>query len=67
MTAVPDVCDISGETKETRDLYGVDSNDAINGSLRQTMPVGSPPSKGGLFIELSCLTVESSRARSQPL
>ena len=56
-TAVPDVCDISGETKETRDLYGVDSNDAqMAAYARQCLLARRLIQKGVRFIELSCLT-----------
>ena len=56
-TAVPDVCDISGETKETRALYGVDSNDAqMAAYARQCLLARRLIQKGVRFIELSCLT-----------
>ncbi|MEC8473809.1 MAG: DUF1501 domain-containing protein [Planctomycetota bacterium] len=56
-TAVPDVCDISGETKETRDLYGVDSKDAqMAAYARQCLLARRLIQKGVRFIELSCLT-----------
>ena len=67
-TAVPDVCDISGETKETRDLYGVDSNDAqMAAYARQCLLARRLIQKGVRFIELSCLTRGIGGGRSQPL
>lgn len=56
-TAVPDVCDISGETQETRDLYGLDSADqAMAAYGRQCLLARRMIEKGVRFIELSCLT-----------
>ena len=56
-TAVPDVCDISGETQETRDLYGVDSQDRSMAAYgRQCLLARRLIEKGVRFIELSCLT-----------
>ncbi len=56
-TAVPDVCDISGETQETRDLYGVDYQDRSMAAYgRQCLLARRLIERGVRFIELSCLT-----------
>jgi len=56
-SAVPDLCDISGETKSTRELYGVDSTDAeLAGYARQCLLARRLVERGVRFIELSCLS-----------
>ncbi|MEM8666836.1 MAG: DUF1501 domain-containing protein [Planctomycetota bacterium] len=56
-TAVPELCDISGETQETRDLYGVDSSDTTMAAYaRQCLLARRLVEHGVRFIELSCLT-----------
>ncbi|MDG2224199.1 MAG: DUF1501 domain-containing protein [Rubripirellula sp.] len=56
-TAVPELCDISDESQETRDLYGVDSPDAAMAAYaRQCLLARRLVQRGVRFIELSCLT-----------
>ena len=56
-TAVPELCDISDETQETRDLYGLDANDATMAAYgRQCLLARRLVQRGVRFIELSCLT-----------
>ncbi len=55
--SVPDLCDISGETQQTRDLYGVDSPDVeLAAYARQCLLARRMVERGVRFIELSCLT-----------
>lgn len=55
-TAVPEVCDISHETAETRQLYGVDAtNPTQAGYARQCLLARRLIERGVRFIELSCL------------
>jgi hypothetical protein len=55
--AVPELCDLSGETQATRDLYGVDhANSAISAYARQCLLARRLVEKGVRFIELSCIT-----------
>ena len=56
-TAVPEVCDISGESAATRAMYGLDSNDQqLAAYARQCLLARRMIEKGVRFIELSCLT-----------
>jgi len=56
-SAVPDLCEISGETKSTRELYGVDSADTeLAGYARQCLLARRLVERGVRFIELSCLS-----------
>lgn len=56
-SAVPELCDISEETKATRDLYGIDSPDSIlAGYARQCLLARRLVERGVRFIELSCLS-----------
>jgi len=56
-SAVPELCDISGETQESRELYGVDSSDATMAAYaRQCLLARRLVERGVRFIELSCLT-----------
>ncbi len=56
-TAVPDLCDISGETRATRDLYGLDSPDPAKAAYaRQCLLARRLVERGVRFVELSCLT-----------
>lgn len=56
-TAVPELCDISDETTETQQLYGLDSQDAALASYgRQCLLARRLVQRGVRFIELSCLT-----------
>jgi hypothetical protein len=56
-SSVPDLCDISGETKATRRLYGLDSPDTEKAAYaRQCLLARRLIERGVRFIELSCLT-----------
>ncbi|MEZ5304661.1 MAG: DUF1501 domain-containing protein [Verrucomicrobiales bacterium] len=56
-SAVPELCDISGESEETRRLYGVDSsNTQMAGYARQCPLARRLVERGVRFIELSCLS-----------
>ncbi|TWT93304.1 DUF1501 domain-containing protein [Stieleria varia] len=56
-TAVPEVCDLSGETQETQSLYGIDSsNPLVSAYARQCLLARRLVQRGVRFIELSCLT-----------
>ncbi|MGD9854000.1 MAG: DUF1501 domain-containing protein [Planctomycetaceae bacterium] len=56
-TAVPELCDIRGETQATRDLYGVDSDiPQLAAYARQCLSARRLIERGVRFIELSCLT-----------
>lgn len=56
-TEVPELCDISGETQATRDLYGVDSADRpLAAYARQALLARKLVEKGVRFVELSCLS-----------
>ncbi|SFJ65498.1 DUF1501 domain-containing protein [Planctomicrobium piriforme] len=56
-SAVPELCDISGETQQTRDLYGVDSSDIeMAAYARQCLLARRLVERGVRFIELSCLS-----------
>lgn len=56
-TAVPELCDISDETQETRGLYGLDSKDSTMAAYaRQCLLARRLVQRGVRFIELSCLT-----------
>lgn len=56
-SAVPELCDISGETQATRDLYGLDDpNRTTAAYARQALLARRLVEKGVRFVELSCLT-----------
>jgi len=56
-SAVPELCDISGESEQTRTLYGLDSTDAEKAAYaRQCLLARRLIERGVRFIELSCLT-----------
>lgn len=56
-SAVPDVCDISSESKAMRKLYGLDDVDPEKAAYaRQALLARRLTEKGVRFIELSCLT-----------
>jgi len=56
-SAVPDVCDISGESQATRTRYGLDDPDTEKAAYaRQALLARRLTEKGVRFIELSCLT-----------
>jgi len=55
--AVPDLCDISGESQATREMYGLDSNNANKAAYaRQCLLARRLVERGVRFVELSCLT-----------
>jgi hypothetical protein len=55
--AVPEVCDISGESVATKTMYGIDSPDPLMASYaRQALLARRLVEKGVRFVELSCLT-----------
>ncbi len=55
--AVPDLCDVSGETKATLSRYGVDSGDReLSAYARQCLLARRLVERGVRFVELSCLT-----------
>ncbi len=55
--AVPELCDISGETDATKQLYGLDSGDREKaGYARQCLLARRLIERGVRFIELSCLS-----------
>ncbi|NNE94158.1 MAG: DUF1501 domain-containing protein, partial [Verrucomicrobiales bacterium] len=55
--AVPEVCDISGESEATKKLYGLDSpNQKMAAYAQQALLARRLIEKGVRFVELSCLT-----------
>jgi hypothetical protein len=55
--AVPELCDISGESQPTLTMYGVDSPDTeLAAYARQCLLARRLVERGVRFIELSCLT-----------
>lgn len=58
-SAVPDLCDISGESKQTQQKYGLDSPVPQQAAYaRQCLLARRLVERGVRFIELSCLTHE---------
>ena len=56
-TAVPELCDISGESEATKQLYGLDSSDKEKAAYaRQCLVARRLVERGVRFVELSCLT-----------
>lgn len=56
-SAVPELCDVSGESKATRSLYGTDSTDPeLAAYATQCLLARRLVERGVRFIELSCLT-----------
>ncbi len=54
---VPELCDISGESQQTLQLYGLDSKDTEQAAYaRQCLLARRLVQRGVRFIELSCLT-----------
>ena len=54
--AVPELCDLSGETDATKQLYGLDSaNKQMAGYGRQCLVARRLIERGVRFVELSCL------------
>ena len=55
-SAVPELCDISGESEATRKLYGIGHKDRqLSGYARQCLLARRLVERGVRFIELSCL------------
>ena len=56
-SAVPELCDLKGETEATRKLYGIDSPDRQTAAYaRQCLMARRLVESGVRFIELSCIT-----------
>ncbi len=56
-TAVPELCDLTGESEATKQLYGLDSADKETAAYaRQCLVARRLVERGVRFIELSCLT-----------
>ncbi len=56
-TAVPELCDISGESEETLDSYGINDSEPRKAAYaRQALLARKLVEKGVRFVELSCLT-----------
>ncbi len=56
-SAVPELCDISGESEQTQRLYGLDSKDSQKAAYaRQCLLARRLVERGVRFIELSCLS-----------
>ncbi len=56
-TAVPELCDLKGETESTKRLYGLDSKDSQTSAYgRQCLLARRLVERGVRFVELSCLT-----------
>jgi len=55
--AVPEICDLSGESEATKAMYGIDSPDKLTaGYARQALLARRLVEKGVRFVELSCLS-----------
>ena len=55
-SAVPELCDISGETEATKKLYGMDGpNSTLTAYARQCLLARRLVERGVRFVELSCL------------
>jgi len=55
-SAVPELCDISGETEATKKLYGMDGPDStLTAYARQCLLARRLVERGVRFVELSCL------------
>ncbi|MEX0937853.1 MAG: DUF1501 domain-containing protein [Pirellulales bacterium] len=56
-SAVPELVDISGETRQTHELYGLDADDPEKAAYaRQCLLARRLVERGVRFVELSCLT-----------
>jgi hypothetical protein len=56
-TAVPELCDIHGESEATKQLYGLDSGDPLVKAYgRQCLVARRLIERGVRFVELSCLS-----------
>lgn len=57
-TAVPEICDLSGETEATKKMYGLDSKQPDKAAYaRQCLLARRLVESGVRFVELSCVTV----------
>ena len=57
-TAVPEICDLSGETEATKRLYGVDSKQRDKAAYaKQCLLARRLVESGVRFVELSCISV----------
>ncbi len=57
-TAVPELCDIKGETESTREMYGLNSSNQYTAAYgRQALIARRLVERGVRFVELSCLSV----------
>ncbi|MEY3529430.1 MAG: hypothetical protein RLZ70_498 [Verrucomicrobiota bacterium] len=55
--AVPEVCDLNGETEATQQMYGLNSPDKLTASYaRQALLARRLVERGVRFVELSCLS-----------
>ena len=62
-TAVPELCNISGETQAMRELYGLDSpNPGKAAYARQCLLARRLVERGVRFVELSCIQVDGQAA-----
>ncbi|MBM3826629.1 MAG: DUF1501 domain-containing protein [Verrucomicrobia bacterium] len=56
-SAVPEACDISGESEPTKAMYGLDSADKLTaGYARQALLARRLVERGVRFVELSCIS-----------
>jgi hypothetical protein len=56
-TAVPELCDLAGESEATKKLYGLESPDAETAAYgKQCLVARRLVERGVRFVELSCLT-----------
>jgi hypothetical protein len=57
-SAVPELCDIKGESEATKKLYGLDAADKFTAAYaRQALVARRLVERGVRFVELSCLSV----------
>jgi hypothetical protein len=57
-TAVPELCDIKGESEAVQKMYGIDSEDKYMAAYaRQALVARRLVERGVRFVELSCLSV----------
>ena len=55
--AVPEVCDLHGESEATKEMYGLNSQDKLTASYaRQALLARRLVERGVRFVELSCLS-----------
>ncbi len=55
--AVPELCDLSGETEATRRMYGLDADEPKKAAYaRQCLLARRLVERGVRFVELTCLT-----------